>query len=236
MTDRTLTRADLERMAAANVSAFPMPEAERRAYAPATWALMAALAEDRLATVEELAAAAGRATDEVAALLRAIPDVEWDADGRVTGAGMTLNPTPHRVETGGHQLYAWCAPDALGMLPAIGRTVRISSPCPAISQTISVTAGRRPRRRYRRSSPETAIITGDPDDIRGSECDLGTSSPPGRRRPAGRPATPAGRCSPSPTPSTTPGPSCNSPTDPSSRRQPPARSGQMPHRQKRGTP
>jgi hypothetical protein len=47
MTDRTLTRADLEQMAAANVGAFPVPESERRAYAPATRALMAALAEGR---------------------------------------------------------------------------------------------------------------------------------------------------------------------------------------------
>jgi anti-sigma regulatory factor (Ser/Thr protein kinase) len=46
-----------------------------------------------------------RAPDEVAALLRAVPDVEWDADGRVAGFGMTLNPTPHRVEVGGHRLY-----------------------------------------------------------------------------------------------------------------------------------
>ncbi len=141
MTDRKLTRADLEQMAAANVSGYPVPEPERRAYAPATRVLMAALAEGRPAAVEELAAAAGRAPEEVAALLRAVPGVEWDTGGRVAGAGMTLNPTPHRVEAGGHQLYAWCAPDALGMQPAIGLTVRISSPCPATGQTITVTAG-----------------------------------------------------------------------------------------------
>jgi alkylmercury lyase len=174
MTDRTLTRADLEQMAAANVSAFPVPESERRAYAPAFRALMAALAEGRPASVAELAAAAGRAPEEVAALLRAIPDVEWDTEGRVTGAGLTLNPTPHRVQAGGHQLYAWCAPDALGMLPAIGRTVRISSPCPATGQTITVTAG---PGGVRDLQPPTAvvsaIVTADPDDIRGSECSLG---------------------------------------------------------------
>jgi hypothetical protein len=36
MTDRKLTRADLKQMAAANVSGYPVPEPERRAYAPAT--------------------------------------------------------------------------------------------------------------------------------------------------------------------------------------------------------
>jgi alkylmercury lyase len=170
---------------------------------------MAALAEGRPAAVEELAAAAGRAPEEVAALLRAVPGVEWDTGGRVAGAGMTLNPTPHRVEAGGHQLYAWCAPDALGMLPAIGLTVRISSPCPATGQTITVTAG---PDGVRDLQPPTAvvsaIITGTRMTSAAASAASGTSSPSGRRHPAGR-------CSLSPMPSTTPGPSCgrNSPTD-----------------------
>lgn len=175
MTDRKLTRADLEQMAAANVSRmFPLPEAERKTYAPATRLLLSALAESRPASVAELAAAAGQDPDEVAALLHAMPDVEWDAEGRVTGAGMTLNHTPHQVEADGHRLYAWCAPDALGMLPAIGRTVRISSACPATGQTITVTAGPDGVRDvHPAAAVVSAIITGDPDDIRGSECSLG---------------------------------------------------------------
>jgi alkylmercury lyase len=175
MTDRKLTRADLEQMAAANVSRmYPLPEAERKAYAPGLRLLLAELAEGRPASVAELAAAAGRAADEVAALLHAVPDVEWDAEGRVAGLGITLNPTPHRVETDGHLLYAWCAPDALGMLPAIGRTVRVSSACPATGHAITVTVGPEGVREVQPLAVVvSAIITGDPDDIRGSECSLG---------------------------------------------------------------
>lgn len=174
MTDHEITRADLEQMAAANVSTYPVPEPVRKAYADATRVLLAALAEGRPASVAELAAGAGRAPDEVAALLRAVPDVEWDPEGRVTGAGMTLNPTPHRVETGGHTLYAWCAADALGMLPAIGRTVRVSSACPATGQAITVTASPEGVRDVQPpGAVVSAIITGDPGDIRGSECNLG---------------------------------------------------------------
>ncbi len=98
-------------------------------------ALMVALADGRAAGLSEQVGAAGRDPGEIAAIRQAIRGVEWDADGRVAGIGMRLNPTRHRVETGGHRLYAWYAADALGVLPAIGRTVRIAS------------AARRPGRR-----------------------------------------------------------------------------------------
>lgn len=175
MTMRTLTHGDLEQMAAATLGNSPTPESERQAYAPAMRTLLAALAEGRPATVAELAAAAGRDPGEVAAGLRAWPDVEWDAHGRVTGLGMTLNPTPHQVETSAHhRLHAWCAADALGMLPAIGRTVRVSSACPATGQTVSVTAGPDGVQDVQpRGAVVSVIITGDPDDIRGSLCNLG---------------------------------------------------------------
>jgi hypothetical protein len=94
MTDRTLTPADLEQMAAATVSMAmdPVPEPERKAYAPATRVLLAALAEGRPASVAELAAAARQAPDEIAARLRSIPDVEWDAEGRVAVSGGARRP------------------------------------------------------------------------------------------------------------------------------------------------
>ncbi|MGH3254305.1 MAG: hypothetical protein ACRDOU_02695 [Streptosporangiaceae bacterium] len=90
MTQRTFTHADLEQMAAATAVSNPVPEAEQKTYAPAARAPLAALADGTPATVQELAAAAGRAADETAAILRAFNGVEWDAEGRVTGFGMTL--------------------------------------------------------------------------------------------------------------------------------------------------
>ncbi|HZD00645.1 MAG TPA: organomercurial lyase [Actinomycetes bacterium] len=178
MTVRTLTHGDPEQVAAA-LSTSPTPEPERQADAPAIRTLLAARAEGRPATVAESAAAAGPDPGEVAAGLRAWPDVEWDAEGRVTGLGMTLNPTPHQVETGAHRQHAWCAADALGMLPAIGRTVRVSSACPATGQTVTLPAG--PDGVHDVQPPGavvSVIITGDPEDIRGSMCNLGHFASP----------------------------------------------------------
>lgn len=174
MTQRTFTHADLEQMAAATAASDPVPEAEQKTYAPAARALLAALADGRPATVGELASAAGLTPDQAAAALRAINQVEWDAEGRVSGFGITLNPTPHRIETGGHRVYGWCAVDTLGMLPAIGRTVQISSDCSATGQPVTVTAGPDGVRDVQPpGAVVSAVITGDPNDIRGSVCDLG---------------------------------------------------------------
>jgi alkylmercury lyase len=175
MTGYKLTPADLEQMAAATVAMDPAPEPERKQQARALRALLSALAEGRPAGVEELAAAAGQVPAELVASLReTAPDAEWDAEGRVAGFGITLNPAPHQAVVDGHRLYAWCAADALGMMPAIGRTVRVSSACPATGQAVTVTVAPDGVRDTR--PPEavvSVIITGDPDDLRGSVCSLG---------------------------------------------------------------
>ena len=60
------------------------------------------------------------------------------------------------------------------MLPAIGRTVQISSDCPETGQVVTVTAGPDGVRDIQPpGAVVSAILTGDPDDIRGSLCDLG---------------------------------------------------------------
>lgn len=152
MRQRTFTAADLERMAAATARSNPIPEAGQKAYRPAARVLLTTLADGRPATIQELALAAGLAPGEADAI----------------------------VETGGHRLYAWCAADALGMLRAIGRTVRITSACPETGEAGTVTAG--PEGVRDMQTPEavvSAVLAGDPDDIRCTMCDLGSffSSP-----------------------------------------------------------
>jgi alkylmercury lyase len=182
MTQRTFTHAELEQMAEATTSAAaaiaapgPDPLAEARKWGGAFRALLSALADGRPAAISELARAAGQTSEETEAALRAISDVEWDAEGRVTGFGMTLNPTPHQVETGGHRLYGWCVPDVLGGLPAIGRTVTITSRCPATGQTVTATAGPDGVRDvHPPQAVVSAVVTGDPeaDGLRASLCNL----------------------------------------------------------------
>lgn len=117
--------------------------------------------------------------------------MERDAEGRVTGTGMTLSPTPHRVDAGGHNIYAWCAADALGILPAIGRTVQITSACRETGQAVSVTAGPEGVRDIRPpQAVVSTLITADPDDIRGSLCDLRAGTPHQGARRARRLLTP----------------------------------------------
>jgi alkylmercury lyase len=174
MTERTFTHADLEQMAAATIASSPFPEAQQKAYAPAVRVLLAALADGRPATTGEMAAAAGLTADEVTAILLAVGGVERDAEGRVTGFGITLNPTPHRVETGSHVVYGWCAADTLWMPPVTGREATITSPCPATGQTVTVTAGPDGVQDvHPAEAVVSAILTGDWDDIRGTVCNLG---------------------------------------------------------------
>jgi hypothetical protein len=60
------------------------------------------------------------------------------------------------------------------MLPAIGRTVRVSSACPVTGQTVTVTAGPHGVQDvHPPAAVVSVIITGDPDDIRGSLGNLG---------------------------------------------------------------
>ncbi|WP_378740361.1 organomercurial lyase MerB [Nocardia brasiliensis] len=89
-------------------------------------------------TVEQLAAAAGVDPTELAAA-PAAADIEYDENHRITGWGLTLNETPHRLTVDGRLLYAWCAADTL-LFPAIlDRSAAVESPCAATGTTIRLT-------------------------------------------------------------------------------------------------
>ena len=56
------------------------------------------------------------------------------------GLGLTLRPTPHRLEVGGRSLFAWDALDALFALAYVGRPARIESPCPGTGEPVRIAA------------------------------------------------------------------------------------------------
>jgi alkylmercury lyase len=87
------------------------------------------LARGKPAFPEEIAAASGKPPEEVRAVLYRFPSAEWDEQGRVVGLGLTLRPTPHRLELDGRTLFAWCALDALLFPVLLGRPASIESPC-----------------------------------------------------------------------------------------------------------
>lgn len=64
---------------------------------------------------------------------------EFDEDGSLVGAALTLNPTRHHLKFDGKTLYAWCALDTLFLPGLLGRTAEVTSTCPQTGETISLT-------------------------------------------------------------------------------------------------
>ena len=64
---------------------------------------------------------------------------EFNADGHLVGNILTQNPTPHRFNLDGSELYAWCALDTLFLPGLMGRTAQIESTCPVSGQEIHLT-------------------------------------------------------------------------------------------------
>lgn len=91
--------------------------------------LLRLLARGEPVTIEELAAAHGQPTEDVRHALANSPDIEYDDQGRIVGAGLTLQSTPHRFEIDGRQLYTWCAMDTLIYPRLLGRPAHVTSPC-----------------------------------------------------------------------------------------------------------
>lgn len=87
-----------------------------------------------------LAGATGRPLTEVRRALAGSRDVEYDEHGRITGNGITLNPTAHRFEIDGRTVYTWCALDTLIFPGMLGITARVESACHATGVPIRLTA------------------------------------------------------------------------------------------------
>ncbi len=101
--------------------------------------LLRLLADGEPVPVERLAEAAGRTIDEVRRGLAAVPDTEYDDQGRIVGQGLTLRPTPHRFTVDGEELYTWCALDTLIFPTLLDRKAHVESVSPASGEVIQVT-------------------------------------------------------------------------------------------------
>lgn len=64
---------------------------------------------------------------------------EFDDQGNLVGAALTLNPTRHQVKFDGKTLYAWCALDTLFIPGLLGVTAEVTSTCPQTGEAISLT-------------------------------------------------------------------------------------------------
>ena len=117
--------------------------------------LLRLLVEGDPVTVEQLAAAAGRTLEEVRRGLDAVPDTEYDDQGRIVGQGLSLVPTPHRFTVAGEELYTWCALDTLIFPALLDRPARVESVSPASGEPIRVTVD--PAAGVTRVAPATAM-------------------------------------------------------------------------------
>lgn len=63
---------------------------------------------------------------------------EFDDAGNLIGLALTLNPTPHRFEVNGKNLYTWCSLDALFLPGLLGTVAEVESFCPVTDQEIKL--------------------------------------------------------------------------------------------------
>ena len=103
--------------------------------------LLRLLASGAPVEVADLAAATGRPAEEVRQALAAVPDTEYDEDGRIVGLGLTLRPTRHHFAVDGRQLYTWCALDTLIFPALLDKAVTIESLSPTTRTPVRVHAG-----------------------------------------------------------------------------------------------
>lgn len=94
------------------------------------------LAEGEPVSPAQIADASRVSVDQAEAALRGIEDIEWTADGRVEGFGLTRRPTPHRFRIGDAEMYTWCAMDTLIFAAFLDRPVQIQSPDAATGEPL----------------------------------------------------------------------------------------------------
>lgn len=119
--------------------------------------LLRLLVEGDPVTLAQLAAAAGRTLDQVRTVLAAVPDTEYDDQGRIIGQALTLRPTPHRFTVAGEELYTWCALDTLIFPTLLARAARVESLSPVSGDTIRVTID--PDAGVTSIEPATAVVS-----------------------------------------------------------------------------
>lgn len=121
--------------------------------------LLRLLAAGEPVTVEALAAAVGLPVDEVTRRLAAVPDTEYDEQGRIVGQGLTLRPTRHRFTVAGQELYTWCALDTLIFPTILDRPASIESESPVSGHPMGL--GRR-KRCHQRAARDRGGLAGQP--------------------------------------------------------------------------
>lgn len=137
-------------------------------------ALLKLLANGRPVSAAEAAVQTGFPLDELSDLFEKLAEhgAEFDADGRLTGIALSLNPTPHQFRVKGNDLYAWCALDTIFLPGLLEETAVIHSPDPVDHTPIRLTITPDGVTEY---SPDTAVLS---ITVPGVSCRTGESCGP----------------------------------------------------------
>ncbi|MBZ0305957.1 MAG: hypothetical protein K8I82_07815 [Anaerolineae bacterium] len=105
---------------------------------PFQYAFLSSLAKGQPARAEELANQTGYPLELVQRSFEQMKMncYEFNSEGDLVGAALTLNPTRHHVYINDHHLYAWCAIDTLFLPAQIGVNAMIQSTCPETGEAI----------------------------------------------------------------------------------------------------
>ncbi len=87
---------------------------------------------------ELLARRLHRDLEEVRAILRAHPELEYDVQGNLVGSGLTLVPTTHQFRVEQRTLFAWCAFDTLTYPVELHLSAQVTSRCPVTGSSIQL--------------------------------------------------------------------------------------------------
>lgn len=103
--------------------------------------LLHLLSKGKRVSAGQLAERTGLSREQVQALFDnyAAQGGEFDEDGNLVGAALTLNPTIHEVTIDGHLLYAWCSLDTFFIPGLMGKTAEVASTDPVTGDTIQLT-------------------------------------------------------------------------------------------------
>ncbi len=128
------------------IEAWKAPTAARQAEDPEGFAagsrlrrhLLQMLSEGEPVTAERVAERLDRPLEAVLAFFERYRAAggQFDADGSLVGAALSLLPTRHRFRINGRELYTWCALDALFIPGLIETTAQVESACPVTGETI----------------------------------------------------------------------------------------------------
>jgi alkylmercury lyase len=97
-----------------------------------------ALAAGRPLSPATYAAAVGLALEQVPAVFARFraAGLEFDDEGNLVGAALTLRATPHRFHLADLQLFAWCSLDTLFLPGLLEAPAQIESSCPVTGEPI----------------------------------------------------------------------------------------------------